>query len=185
MTALSTCQRCTCRYYAAYQKTAASAWFFSQRACCLPKANQRMQARLRTRAETEEVSRFSAVKKQIDGCQRAFGFWHPLDGSVQVLFSCLGPAVTSLFSPSPKGGGCAAFSSGCTRKRRGIRCILQERLRLLNQALTMELRGRGRGDNYRQAGSLGVGMVGAREGQKTGRVGKNAGSHQCGRWREE
>lgn len=74
MTALSTCQRCTCRYDAAYQKTAASAWFFGQRACCLPKANQRMRARLRTKAETEEVSRFSAVKKQIDGCQRAFGF---------------------------------------------------------------------------------------------------------------
>lgn len=36
----------------------------------------------------------------------------------------------------------------------------------------MELRGRGRGNNCKQAGSLGVGMVGAREGQKTGRVGK-------------
>lgn len=61
-------------------------------------------------------------------------------------------------------GGCAAFGSGCTvEARQG--CILQER-GLLNQALTMELRGRGRGDGCSEAGSLGAGMVGAREGQK-------------------
>lgn len=43
---------------------------------------------------------------------------------------------------------------------------------LLNQALTMELRGRGRGDGCSEAGSLGAGMVGAREGQKRGRKGR-------------
>lgn len=74
-------------------------------------------------------------------------------------------------------GGCTAFGSGCTVKAR--QGILQERLRLLNQALTMELRGRGRGDGSSEAGSLGAGMVGAREGQKKGRKRENAGSHQC------
>lgn len=41
-------------------------------------------------------------------------------------------------------GGCTAFGWGCTVKARQG-CVLQERLRLLNQALTMELGGRGRG----------------------------------------
>ncbi|KAA8584471.1 hypothetical protein FQN60_008256, partial [Etheostoma spectabile] len=54
-------------------------------------------------------------------------------------------------------GGCTAFGSGCTVEAR--QGILQERLRLLNQALTMELRGRGRGDGSSEAGSLGAGMV--------------------------
>lgn len=73
-------------------------------------------------------------------------------------------------SPEPKRGGCVCCVwLGLHSKKARQGCVLQERLRLLNQALTMELRGRGRGDGCSEAGSLGAGMVGAREGQKRGR----------------
>ena len=80
-------------------------------------------------------------------------------------------------------GGCTAFGSGCSVEARLH--TAGERLRLLNQALTMELGGRGRGDGCSEAGSLGAGMVGARQGQKTGRKRENADSHQSLGWREE
>lgn len=96
----------------------------------------------------------SAAKKQINRTRWTPGFSRPAlwmsSGVGAVLFSwpSLRFEVLPFPSPEPKRGGCTAFGSGCTGKARQ-RCILQERLRLLNQALTMELRGR-EGEGRRQ-----------------------------------
>lgn len=148
-----------------------------------------MWVRRQTRAETGEDRCISALKKQINRCQRTFGFAQPVDelGSQYCLVFLAGSAVWSASLPLlwAQTGRCAAFGSGCSAKaRRG--CIYCRRgWGCWTKHSQWSAEG---GGGETVAVRLGAGMVGERrEGQKRGRKGRRLAliiaEHQGGEWR--
>lgn len=142
-----------------------------------------MWARRQTRAETEMISVFQLWGNKsicVSAHSDSPSLWMS-SGVSAALFSWLALQfeVLPFRLPCAQMGRCAAFGSGCSVKARQG-CILQERL--LNQALTIELRGRGRGDGCGEAGSRNGGSEGGTK-ERQGR--ENADSYQCWGWRGE